>query len=197
MVVANSQSKQYLFSLEERVALIRENLVDLPNVIIDRCDALITDYAQQNGAQVIVRGLRAVSDFEYECAMANINKKLKDSIETMIVFTRPEYSFVASRLVKEIAQHGGELQGLVPPNVIRALTARLMRKAEKKTEKKTAEVIKNAFAQSPFFETVAHLGHCSQSQRAGGTGPSGHFIVGGRTRFGIPLPLSKKPAFKR
>lgn len=121
VVVANSERKQYWFSLEERVQMLRETMSDLKGVRIDKCDGLIVNYARQVGAQVIVRGLRAISDFEYETAMANINKKLQDSIETMIVFTRPEYSFIASRMVKEVALHGGDLSGLVPPNVARAL----------------------------------------------------------------------------
>ena len=124
VVVANSQRKQYLFSLEERVALIRENVQGLPNVKIDKCDGLITEFAAGIGAQVIVRGLRAISDFEQEFAMANINSKLKDSIETMIVFTRPEYSFVASHMVKEVAQHGGDLRSMVPANVAKAMAAK-------------------------------------------------------------------------
>lgn len=119
VVVANSERKQYLFSLQERVDLIRENFDS--NVKIDKCSGLITDYAASVGAQVIVRGLRAVSDFEYEFAMANMNRKLQSSIETMIVFTKPEYSFVASTMVKEIAVHGGDLSGLVPENVAKAL----------------------------------------------------------------------------
>lgn len=121
VVVANSQRKQYLFSLEERVQLIRENLTGLPNVKIDKCDGLITEFAVNQGAKVMVRGLRAVSDFEYEFAMANMNKRLKDDLETMIVFTRPEFGFVASNMVKEVAHHNGDLKSLVPPNVIQAL----------------------------------------------------------------------------
>lgn len=128
VVVANSQRKQYLFSLEERVKLIRDNLKELPQVQIDKCDGLITDYAVNAGARVMVRGLRAVSDFEYEFAMANMNKRLADSIETMIVFTRPEYSFVASTMVKEVAHHGGDLTNLVPTNVISALNAKILGK---------------------------------------------------------------------
>jgi pantetheine-phosphate adenylyltransferase len=77
-----------------------------------------------------VRGLRAVSDFEYEFAMAGMNRKLKPSIETMIVFTKPEYSFVASTMVKEVAAHGGDLRGLVPDNVIDALKTRMQRKGK-------------------------------------------------------------------
>ena len=130
VVVANSHSKQYLFSLEERVEMIRACIDGLAGVHIDKCDGLITDYAEQNQARVIVRGLRAISDFEYEFAMANINKQLKDELETMIVFTRPEYSFVASRMVKEVALHGGDLRGLVPENVRLALHQRMKGKAK-------------------------------------------------------------------
>jgi len=125
VVVANSERKNYLFSLEERAELIRANVKDIPGVQIDMCDGLIVDYADKVKAQVIVRGLRAISDFEYEFAMANINKKLKDTIETMIVFTRPEYSFVASHMVKEVAQHDGNLSGLVPENVVKALKTKI------------------------------------------------------------------------
>jgi pantetheine-phosphate adenylyltransferase len=128
VVVANSQRKQYLFSLEERVQLIRDNLGSLPNVHIDKCDGLIVDYAQAAGARVIVRGLRAISDFEYEFAMGTMNKKLNSGIETMIVFTRPEYSFVASHMVKEVAHHGGDLTNLVPANVAAALQGRVKAK---------------------------------------------------------------------
>jgi pantetheine-phosphate adenylyltransferase len=125
VVVANSQRKSYLFSLEERVALIRDNLGGLPNVQIEKCDGLIVDYAKSAGASVIVRGLRAISDFEYEFAMASMNKKLCSDIETMIVFTRPEYSFVASHMVKEVAHHGGDLANLVPANVVKALAGKI------------------------------------------------------------------------
>jgi len=124
VVAANSRNKQYLFSLEERVELIRQNLSGPTRIQIDKCDGLIVDYARKVGARVIVRGLRAVADFEYETAMANINKSLCDDIETMIVFTRPEYGFVASTMVKEVAYHGGNLKHLVPENVERALKRR-------------------------------------------------------------------------
>lgn len=128
VVVANSQRKQYLFSLEERVQMIGENLHGLANVKIDKCDSLIVEYARARDARVIVRGLRAVSDFEYEFAMANMNRNLNPSIETMIVFTRPEYSFVASQMVKEVAFHQGDLKKLVPANVVKALNARMQSK---------------------------------------------------------------------
>ncbi|HMN67773.1 MAG TPA: pantetheine-phosphate adenylyltransferase [Bdellovibrionales bacterium] len=123
VVVANSQRKQYLFSLEERVQLIRANLH--PDVRIDKTDGLIVDYAREKGAKVIVRGLRAVSDFEYELSMAGANKSLSDDIETMIVFTRPEFGFVASTIVKEVAHHGGDLTKMVPENVADALAEKI------------------------------------------------------------------------
>ena len=129
VVVANSQRKQYMFSLQEREQLIRENLPE--GVKISTCDGLITDYAEKVGANVIVRGLRAISDFEYEFAMFNITKQLKEKIETMIVFARPEYSFVASHMVKEVAHHDGDLSGFVPPNVIEALRKRVSTKKGK------------------------------------------------------------------
>lgn len=132
VVVANSERKQYWFSLDERVRLIEENVKDLKSVKIEKWNGLIVDYAEQVKAQVIVRGLRAISDFEYEFAMANVNRKLKDSIETMIVFTRPEYSFVASHMVKEVALHGGDLKNLVPANVAKALRARIKPQAKGK-----------------------------------------------------------------
>jgi pantetheine-phosphate adenylyltransferase len=125
VLVANSQRKQYLFSLEERVQLIRENLGGLANVKIDKCDGLIVKYAESIDARVIVRGLRAISDFEFEMAMAAMNRRLNANIETMIAFTRPEFSFVASQMVKEIAYHDGNLSDLVPPNVIAALKNRI------------------------------------------------------------------------
>lgn len=128
VVVANSQRKQYLFSLEERVQLIEENLKETPKVKIDKCDGLITDYAAAHGAKVMVRGLRAVADFEYEFAMANMNRRLKDTLETMIVFTRPEYSFVASHMVKEVAHYGGDLSSLVPENVGTALRKKIAKR---------------------------------------------------------------------
>lgn len=125
VLVANSQRKRYLFSLEERARLIEANLGGLSNVHIDKCDGLIVDYAQKTGATVIVRGLRAISDFEYEFAMANMNNRLHPGIETMIVFTRPEYSFVSATMVKEVAHHDGDLTNLVPPNVVDALRERI------------------------------------------------------------------------
>ena len=116
VLVADSLSKDYLFQVNERVKMIQESVSD-KNVRVASTDGLLVDYAKHNKISTIVRGIRAISDFEYEFAMANINRTLAPEIETMIVFTRPEYSFLASRMVKEVASHGGPLDKMVPPNV--------------------------------------------------------------------------------
>lgn len=131
IVVANNKDKQYMFSLEEREQMIRENLSNLAGVKIDKWDGLIVDYARKVNAHVIVRGLRAISDFEYEFAMANMNRKLAPEIETMIAFTRPEYSFVSSRMVKEVAFFGGEVESLVPAPVVKALQKKVTEERSK------------------------------------------------------------------
>lgn len=125
VLVANSPSKTQMFSAEERIELIRSSLPDIKNLVVDRYDGLTVDYAQKIGAKVILRGLRAVADFEYEFAMANMNRRLAPELETMIVFTRTEYSFVSSRMVKEVAMNGGSLNSLVPPPVADALVSRV------------------------------------------------------------------------
>jgi pantetheine-phosphate adenylyltransferase len=127
IVVANSQSKTYLFDLTERIELIRESVTDLPGVQVESCEGLTVEFAKKVGAQVMVRGLRAISDFEVEFAMASMNQKLAPELETMMMFTRPEFSYVASRMVKEVAYHGGDLANLVPPHVQRALKQKLQK----------------------------------------------------------------------
>ncbi len=131
VVVANSRRKSYTFSLSERVNLVEQclatedSLKGLTNISIKPCEGLISAFAEEIGAKVIVRGLRAVSDFEFEMAMAEMNKNLNSKVETMIMFTRPEFGFVASSMVKEVAALGGSLGGLVPENVQRALREKL------------------------------------------------------------------------
>ncbi len=124
VLVANSLAKHYLFSEDERVKLIREALGDIPSVKVQSFSGLTVDYAQQIGAESIVRGLRAVSDFEYEMAMANMNKSLCSSVETLIVFSDPKLNFVSSRMVKEVAKLGGDLTNLIPDNVVKALNSK-------------------------------------------------------------------------
>ncbi|XGC81393.1 pantetheine-phosphate adenylyltransferase [Bdellovibrio bacteriovorus] len=121
VLVAQSSQKQSLFTAEERKALIEQSLAHTKNVKVDIFGGLTVDYMKKANAQVIVRGLRAVVDFEYEMTMANMNKKLAPEIETLLVFASPEYYYISSRGVKEIAVNGGALKDLVPEIVISAL----------------------------------------------------------------------------
>lgn len=121
VLVANSSQKASLFDVAERIQLIKSSLSHLKNIQLDTYDGLTVDYMKKNQAQVIVRGLRAVIDFEYEMTMASMNKKLAPDIETTLVFARPEYYFISSRGVKEIAINHGSLEGLVPDIVEKAL----------------------------------------------------------------------------
>ena len=121
VLVAHSSQKQSLFSAEERKVLIERSLPGLKNVAVEVFEGLTVNYMKKTNAQIIVRGLRAVVDFEYEMTMANMNKKLAPQIETMLVFANPEYYYISSRGVKEIAINDGELKGLVPDIVVEAL----------------------------------------------------------------------------
>lgn len=117
VLVANSPDKKYMFSAEERASLIAGALEGLDNVKVDIHDGLTVEYAKTSESPVIVRGLRAVADFEYEMAMANMNKHLNPDVETMIVFADPKYGYVSSRLIKSVSIYTNELKELVPDNV--------------------------------------------------------------------------------
>jgi pantetheine-phosphate adenylyltransferase len=121
VVVFNNSSKNPLFTVEERVALIQEVTKDIPNVKVDSHSGLLVDYAREKKATAILRGLRAVSDFEYEMQIAAMNRKLEESIDTFFVMTNNQYSFLSSSIVKEVAKHHGNVSELVPPEVERAL----------------------------------------------------------------------------
>lgn len=121
VVVSDNASKNSLFSADERVALASEVFKKNKKVKVEKWQGLIVDYVQKRKAQVIIRGLRAVIDFEYELSMANINRQLSSNIETMLVFSKPEYYFISSRAVKELAKNKGMLKGFVPKNVELAL----------------------------------------------------------------------------
>ena len=125
VAVAVNTAKTGLFSFEERVALIRASLKGMPNVRVDRFEGLLVDFVRRSGAQVVVRGLRAISDFEFEFQMALMNRKLDDSIETMFLMPKEEYTYLSSRIVKEIARLGGAVSTFVPPAVEAALRTRL------------------------------------------------------------------------
>ncbi len=117
--------KSPLFTAEERVAITREVFRDRPNVEVDTFEGLLVDYVHRRGATTIVRGLRAVSDFEYEMQMALMNRRLNPEVETVFMMPAEQYTYVSSRLVKEVVALGGRVSGLVPPLV----EARLHEKA--------------------------------------------------------------------
>lgn len=121
VVVLNNSSKNPLFSVEERVKLIQEVTAHLPNVKVETFSGLLIEYAQNVGASAIIRGLRAVSDFEYEMQITSMNRVLNDEIETFFIMTKNQYSFLSSSIVKEVAKYGGNIGELVPPQVEKAL----------------------------------------------------------------------------
>ena len=122
-VIANP-SKRPLFSLEERVALLEEALSHVPNAEVASFDGLLVDYARRREVDVVLKGLRAVSDFEYELQMAGMNAALSDRLDTMFLSAKPAWAFLSSSLVKEVAQHGGRVEPFVPAGVARALARR-------------------------------------------------------------------------
>ena len=124
VAVAESPKKEPSFALEERVLLAREALGDLHNVEVLGFNSLLARFAQEQGATVILRGLRAVSDFEHEFQLAAMNRQLAPEVETMFLTPAEEYSFVSSSLVREIARLGGDVSNFVSPAVVRALAER-------------------------------------------------------------------------
>lgn len=114
-----------LFSIDERVEMVAEATQNLANVSVRPFDSLLVDLARQVGATVIVKGLRAVTDFEREFQMAQLNYRINDEIETMFIVAIPDYMYLSSSAVKEIAEHGGIVEGLVPANVNERLVERL------------------------------------------------------------------------
>jgi pantetheine-phosphate adenylyltransferase len=127
MAILSNEEKQPAFSVQERVDLITEAISGWANVEVDAFDGLLVDHAESVGASVILRGLRAVSDFEYELQMAMMNRRLAPGLETVFLMPSETYWYVSSRLVKEVAGLGGSVHGLVPPNVAEALEKRLRR----------------------------------------------------------------------
>jgi pantetheine-phosphate adenylyltransferase len=121
VAVLNNTSKSPLFSVQERKDLLAEVTRDLPNVEIDSFRDLLVRYMRSRQAQVIVRGIRSVTDFEYELQMASTNRQLDEGIETVFMMTNPKYSYLSSSIVKEIAKFNGPVQDLVPPSVELAL----------------------------------------------------------------------------
>ncbi|MEY3276666.1 MAG: pantetheine-phosphate adenylyltransferase [Verrucomicrobiota bacterium] len=127
VAVAHNASKSPLFTADERAGLLATTLADVgaANVEVDRFDGLLVDYVARRGGCAVVRGLRAVSDFEFEFQLALMNRKLNESVETIFLMPKDTYSFLSSRLVKEIARLGGDVSAFVPAHVRDALRARL------------------------------------------------------------------------
>lgn len=120
-VLINRNKSNPVFTVEERLELLREVTKDIPNVEVDSFNGLLIDYMHTKGAKAIIKGLRAVSDFEYEMQMASINRKLDPRIETFFMMTNNQYSFLSSSIVKEVAKYGASVSDLVPPVVEKAL----------------------------------------------------------------------------
>ncbi len=123
--VVYNPSKSAMFSAEERVALLEACCQEWTNVRVASFQGLLVDFAQEVGARTVVKGLRAVTDFDYEIQMSQMNRHLSGSVVSLFVATKPEYGYLSSSLVKEVARLGGSVEALVPPNVADALKERL------------------------------------------------------------------------
>jgi pantetheine-phosphate adenylyltransferase len=127
VAVARNAEKAPLFTVAERMAMVRAAVRHLPHVRADEFDGLLVNYARRKRARVLIRGLRAVSDFEYEFQMALMNRRLDPRIETIFLMPKDEYTFLSSRLVKQVAGLGGAVSAFVPPAVEKAMRQRLRR----------------------------------------------------------------------
>jgi len=126
--ILRNDAKKALFTVEERTEMLRDVLDIYPNVSIDSFDGLLVDHASAHSATVLLRGIRAISDYEYELQMALMNRRLRPEIETVFMMANEAYSFISSRLVKEVFSLGGDITGLVPPSVEARLKARLTKR---------------------------------------------------------------------
>lgn len=123
IAVLTNSSKSALFTIEERIQFISDACAVWPNIKVVSFQGLLVDFCNQNDISIIVKGLRAVSDFDYELQMAQMNYRLA-KVETSFIATNPEYGYLSSSLIKEISRHGGDVSGLVPTNVLKALKAK-------------------------------------------------------------------------
>jgi pantetheine-phosphate adenylyltransferase len=127
VAVLENAAKNPLFTAQERLEMLVEGTRHLPNVEIATFDGLLVDFARQRGARAVLRGIRAISDYEYELQMAHMNRRLNPEVETIFMMPDARYSYVSSRLVKEVFRIGGSIDGLVPQTVIDRLTQRAAR----------------------------------------------------------------------
>ncbi|MFD4292678.1 pantetheine-phosphate adenylyltransferase [Rhodococcus sp. NPDC058505] len=128
VTVVVNPNKRGMFSVDERLQMLRDATADLPNVTVDSWQGLLVDYATANGATAIVKGLRGANDFDYELQMAQMNHKLT-GVDTLFVATNPRYSYLSSSLVKEVATYGGEVSDMLPPHVHARLLERIAERA--------------------------------------------------------------------
>jgi len=126
VAILNNPVKDPLFTVEERAEMLRESTGELGNVSVATFEGLTVEYARQIGASVVLRGIRAISDYEYEFRMALMNRRLAPEIETVFLQPAGRYSFISSRMVKEVFSFGGDVIGLVPPNVFKRLRDRMV-----------------------------------------------------------------------
>ena len=125
VAVLNNPGKDPLFTVEERVEMLKEATAGIGNVSVATFDGLMVEFARQQGASAVLRGIRAISDYEHEFQMALMNRRLAPEVETVFLQPAGRYSFVSSRMVKEVFSFGGDVGGLVPPNVLKRLRARI------------------------------------------------------------------------
>ena len=127
VAILRNDEKQPLFDVEERIEMLKEAIGSLPNVEVSSFGGLLVDHAEACGASVLLRGIRAVSDYEYELQMALMNRRLRPEIETVFLMAGEAHSFISSRLVKEVIRLGGNIAGLVPPSIEGRLRKRLLK----------------------------------------------------------------------
>ncbi len=125
VAVLNNPVKDPLFTVEERAEMLREVTAEIGNVSVARFDGLMVEFARQQGASAVLRGIRAISDYEHEFQMALMNRRLAPEVETVFLQPAGRYSFVSSRMVMEVFSFGGDITGLVPPNVLKRLRTRI------------------------------------------------------------------------
>ena len=128
VAIAASPHKAPAFSLDERMGLARTVLGDIPNVTVDGYTGLTVEYARRHSLDVVIRGLRAVSDFEYEFQLASMNRHLESGVETIFMTPAEQYAFISSTLVREVGAHGGDVSGFVHPAVAQALARRFAKR---------------------------------------------------------------------
>lgn len=127
VTIFNNKSKKHWFTGEERYELVKEAVKELSNVSVDITEGMVVNYCKQHDINMIVRGLRAVSDYEYELSVSSINRHLYSDLETFFLVASPEYSFISSSMVKEVSEFGGEFEDLVPENVAEAILRKIGR----------------------------------------------------------------------